>query len=80
MRLDGGADVPGGVAGADLGADGPDIAFDEALVEARQQLGRTYPMIINGKERTAAKTFDATSPVDRSLVTGHHNVAGRGFQ
>ena len=49
-------------------------AFDEALVEARTMLGRTYPMIINGKERTAPQTFAATSPIDRSLVLGHFHL------
>ena len=28
-------------------------------------LGKTYPMIINGQDRTSAKTFDVTSPIDR---------------
>ena len=45
-------------------------AFDEALVEANGMLGKTYPMIINGEERTASKTFEATSPVDRRKVLG----------
>ena len=45
-------------------------AFDEALVEANAQLGGSYPMIINGVERTAARTFDATSPIDRSKILG----------
>jgi 1-pyrroline-5-carboxylate dehydrogenase len=46
-------------------------AFDGALTEARGLLGKTYPMIINGEERTGTKTFDATSPTDRSIVIGH---------
>jgi 1-pyrroline-5-carboxylate dehydrogenase len=46
-------------------------AFDEALVEARSMMGKTYPMIINGEERTSPKTFEATSPTDRSIVLGH---------
>ena len=41
-------------------------AFDEALIEARELLGKTYPMIINGEERTGGKTFTATSPIDRA--------------
>ena len=40
-------------------------SFDAALEEARGMLGRTYPMIINGEERTADRTFAATSPIDR---------------
>ena len=53
------------------------VAFDEALVEARQMLGRTYPMIINGEERTAAKTFEATSPIDRSLILGTFQLGSK---
>jgi 1-pyrroline-5-carboxylate dehydrogenase len=46
-------------------------AFDDALAEARGLLGKTYPMIINGQDRASARTFDATSPIDRSIVLGH---------
>ena len=46
-------------------------SFDAALEEANGMLGRTYPMIINGEERTATKTFAATSPTDRSIVLGN---------
>src|SRR5688572_26078474 len=45
-------------------------AFDEALAEAKPMLGKSYPMIINGEERTARKTFDATSPTDRRTLLG----------
>lgn len=52
-------------------------SFDAALDEAQGLLGKTYPMIINGKERTAAKTFAATSPVDRSIVLGNFQLGTR---
>lgn len=45
-------------------------AFDTALVEAKAMLGQTYPMIINGQERTSGTLFDATSPVDRNVLLG----------
>jgi len=45
-------------------------AFDDALIEARELLGKTYPMIINGEERTGGKTFTATSPIDRGIEIG----------
>src|SRR4051812_16661256 len=45
-------------------------SFDSALEEARGLLGKTYPMIINGQDRSSAKTFDVTSPIDPSLVIG----------
>jgi 1-pyrroline-5-carboxylate dehydrogenase len=49
-------------------------SFDDALAQAREMLGRTYPMIINGEERTGNKTFAATSPVDREDVLGHFQL------
>jgi 1-pyrroline-5-carboxylate dehydrogenase len=45
-------------------------AFDEALADVEQELGRTYPMIIDNVERTSAKTFDVYSPIDRSMNIG----------
>lgn len=45
-------------------------AFDEALIAVESELGRTYPMIINGEERTASETFEVRSPIDRSIVIG----------
>ena len=51
-------------------------AFDEALIEARELLGKTYPMIINGEERTGGKTFtvdlaDRPRHRDREVPGGH---------
>lgn len=46
-------------------------AFDAALQEAESLLGKTYPMIINGDERSADKTFAAVSPIDHRKVLGH---------
>ncbi len=45
-------------------------AFDDALVAVESELGRAYPMIINGEERTASETFEVRSPIDRSIVIG----------
>lgn len=45
-------------------------AFDAAIDEANAQFGRTYPMIINGEERTGASTFDVLAPHDRSILVG----------
>ncbi|MBX3071920.1 MAG: aldehyde dehydrogenase family protein [Thermomicrobiales bacterium] len=44
--------------------------FDDALSAAEGDLGQTYPMIINGKERTAAKQFEVHSPIDHSILIG----------
>src|SRR4051812_17719903 len=45
-------------------------SFDTALEEAKALTGKTYPMIINGQERTSTTLFNVTSPIDRSVVLG----------
>jgi len=45
-------------------------AFDEALAAASGDLGKSYPMIINGEERLSAETFDVKSPIDHSIMVG----------
>jgi 1-pyrroline-5-carboxylate dehydrogenase len=44
--------------------------FDQALEDVNNELGKTYPMIINGEERTAKATFEVKSPIDHSIVMG----------
>jgi 1-pyrroline-5-carboxylate dehydrogenase len=55
---------------ATLSADNEELqtAFDAALERARADLGRTYPMIIGGEERTSDDVFEDRSPIDRDLV------------
>ncbi len=43
-------------------------AFDQALAEVRGELGRAYPMLIGGRERTTGATFEVRAPHDRSLL------------
>ncbi len=45
-------------------------AFDDALAAIGSEMGRTYPMIIDGAERTAGRQFEVTSPIDHSLAIG----------
>ena len=62
-----------------LSADNEELqsAFEAALQRARQDLGRTYPMIIGGEERLTGETFDDRSPIDRELVVARFPVGGR---
>src|SRR4051812_37464339 len=46
-------------------------AFDEALEAAPSEFGKTYPMIVNGQERTGAGTFEVRAPANRDIVRGH---------
>jgi 1-pyrroline-5-carboxylate dehydrogenase len=64
---------------ATLSADNEELqsAFDAALERARADLGRTYPMIIGGEERTSAETFEDRSPIDREVVIARFPVGTR---
>jgi 1-pyrroline-5-carboxylate dehydrogenase len=44
--------------------------FDEALDRFRETYGTTYPIVIDGEERTGRELFDVTAPADTSLVLG----------
>ncbi len=48
-----------------------DELFDEAVVQAKANFGRTFPMLINGEERTADTTFTNVSPTNTDLVMAH---------
>lgn len=43
-------------------------AFDDAIAAVRADLGKSWPMIIDGVERTAATTFEVRSPIDHALL------------
>ena len=44
--------------------------YERALAQARAGIGRTYPMLIGGAERTAAATFEDRSPINADWVLG----------
>jgi 1-pyrroline-5-carboxylate dehydrogenase len=50
--------------------------FDRALGTIDDDLSKTYPMVIDGADRTGASTFDVTSPIDRSIVIGRFQTGG----
>ena len=55
--------------------------LDEALATVRANLGKSYPLYINGKPVEGSGGGDPivdTSPIDTSLVLGHFAAAGRG--
>ncbi len=51
--------------------------YDEAVVRAKDNFGKTYPMFINGEERFAAKTFEKRSPVNLDWVMGHFQYGSK---
>jgi 1-pyrroline-5-carboxylate dehydrogenase len=50
-------------------------AFDRALEEVRTELGQTYPLLIDGEERSGSDTFEVRSPGDKEIVLGHFTAA-----
>ncbi len=51
-------------------------AQEEALAAFRTRLGRTYPMLIGGKEVTAKETFTSVNPANHSEVLGTFQKGG----
>lgn len=45
--------------------------YDEAVAAAKANMGRTFPMLINGQERVASETFAKTSPTDTGMTMGY---------
>jgi len=41
--------------------------FDKAVNEVKKELGKTYPIIINGKEINSDNRFTVSSPADRNI-------------
>jgi 1-pyrroline-5-carboxylate dehydrogenase len=46
------------------------VLFDKAVAAARAAFGRTYAMVIGGRERSGAELFTDASPIDTSWTLG----------
>ena len=62
---------------ATMSADDPALhqAFEEGLAAATGQIGRTYPLLINGERRFTDQTYVERSPIDSELVVGIYSQA-----
>ncbi len=45
-------------------------AFDDALSALNAELGRTYPLIVGGEERTGRELFEVRAPANTNLLLG----------
>lgn len=45
--------------------------YEEDVAAIKAELGKTYPIYINGTWRESKSTFTKTSPIDTSMVIGH---------
>lgn len=60
------------------GIDDPTVrdAFPQALAKVRTQLGRTYPLYINGQDVTTDSLLDSVNPADPEEIIGQVCQAG----
>lgn len=60
------------------GVDDPTVAeaFPRALAQVRAQLGKTYPLHVDGRDVTTAETMDSVNPADPDEVVGTVCQAG----
>ncbi len=48
-----------------------DELYNQAVQEVKANMGKTYPLYIDGEERFADETFVKMSPVDLDMVMGY---------
>ncbi len=49
--------------------------FDEAIEQVRAELGKTWPLIVDGEEITGRDTFEVRAPANTDTVLGHFQKA-----
>jgi 1-pyrroline-5-carboxylate dehydrogenase len=52
-------------------------ALDGAIEEVKSRFGRSYPLIINGREVKASSELDDRSPIDTRILLGRFQQGGR---
>src|SRR5947209_5578280 len=55
---------------ATMSADNEDLhkAYDEGIQQAKAELGKTIPVVVNGQERPGEGTYELNSPIDGTLL------------
>src|SRR5437773_12339432 len=52
-------------------------ALDEAIERVKASFGKSYPLIVGGREVRAAAEFDDRSPIDTRILLGKFQSASR---
>ena len=62
---------------ATMSADNEELqaAYDAAAERARAELGKSYPVVVNGEERWHDETYDEPSPIDKDITIGRFSQA-----
>src|SRR5262249_31550659 len=65
------------ITSATMSADNEELqAADDAAAErARAELGKDYPVVVNGEERWRDDTYDEPSPIDKDILIGRFSQA-----
>ena len=51
--------------------------YDEGIEQAKAELGKTIPVVVNGEEREGEGTYELRSPIDDDIVLAHISQATR---
>ena len=51
--------------------------LDRALEQVKSTFGKSYPLLINGREAQSASQFEDRSPIDTRILIGHFQSASR---
>ena len=62
---------------ATLSADNEELqrSYDEAAERVRAELGKEYPVVVNGEERWREDHYAEPSPIDKDLIIGRFSQA-----
>ena len=62
---------------ATMSADNEELqaAYDAAAERARAELGKDYPVIVNGEERWRDEKYEEPSPIDSDIIIGWFSQA-----
>src|SRR5205809_7072433 len=62
---------------ATMSADNEELqaAYDAAAERAKTELGKEYPVVVNGEERWRDEKYVEPSPIDADIVTGRFSQA-----
>jgi 1-pyrroline-5-carboxylate dehydrogenase len=64
---------------ATMSADNEEMhkGYDEGIEQAKAELGKTIPVVVNGEEREGEGTYELRSPIDDDIVLAHISQATR---
>ncbi len=62
---------------ATLSADNEELqnGYDEAAEHVQAELGKDYPLVVNGEERWRDEQYEEPSPIDQDLIIGRFSQA-----